>query len=136
MSTVVLLTLALRRNNHHHTRATAIEWGSIAATNDLGGESDAIDDASGNRLQQRTALFEPSLEVLATVISAPPRSRWGGRRVVCDAGSKAIDLVGGNPWLRGGIFRSGGDEHGILELYASLPAGCGDTTYGLFPYNP
>jgi D-serine deaminase-like pyridoxal phosphate-dependent protein len=35
---------------------------------------------------------------------------------VCDAGTKAIDLGSGLPTLHGAIYRSGGDEHGILEL--------------------
>jgi D-serine deaminase-like pyridoxal phosphate-dependent protein len=54
--------------------------------------------------------------VLSTVCSRPRPGRWGAARAVCDAGTKAIDLGSGLPTLHGAIYRSGGDEHGILEL--------------------
>ena len=59
-------------------------------------------------------VFERALEVLTTVISRPSPNRC-----VVDAGSKAVDLVAGPPNVEGGReYRSGGDEHGILDLEA------------------
>ncbi|KAK7233737.1 putative serine dehydratase [Aureococcus anophagefferens] len=49
---------------------------------------------------------------------------------VVDAGSKAVDLVSGAPTLAVGSFRSGGDEHGIID--GPGPRGGGDHV-GLFP---
>ena len=50
--------------------------------------------------------------MLTTVISRPAPNRC-----VVDAGSKAVDLVAGPPHVEGGRpYRSGGDEHGILDL--------------------
>ena len=59
-------------------------------------------------------VFERALEVLTTIISRPSPNRC-----VVDAGSKAVDLVAGPPNVEGGFtYRSGGDEHGILDLEA------------------
>ena len=56
--------------------------------------------------------FERALEVLTTIISRPAPNRC-----VVDAGSKAVDLVAGPPHVEGNRpYRSGGDEHGILDL--------------------
>ncbi|KAH8058324.1 serine dehydratase [Aureococcus anophagefferens] len=49
---------------------------------------------------------------------------------VVDAGSKAVDLVSGAPTLAVGSFRSGGDEHGIIDGPGDLA--CGDHVE-LFP---
>ena len=58
--------------------------------------------------------FERALEVLTTIISRPAPNRC-----VVDAGSKAVDLVAGPPHVEGNRpYRSGGDEHGILDLEA------------------
>ena len=72
---------------------------------------------------QAPAPFESALTVLTTVCSRPPRGRWGAARAICDAGSKAIDLVSGTPTLCGAAYRSGGDEHGILELNSASGLG-------------
>ena len=59
-------------------------------------------------------VFERALEVLTTVLSRPAPNRC-----VVDAGSKAVDLVAGPPDVEGNRpYRSGGDEHGILDLEA------------------
>ena len=65
--------------------------------------------------------FERALEVLTTIISRP-----SPHRCVVDAGSKAVDLVAGPPHAEGNrTYRSGGDEHGILDLAEGddLPVG-------------
>ena len=71
------------------------------------------------------APFERSLAVRATVVSRPTPDR-----AVVDAGSKAVDLVSGAPTLAVGSFRSGGDEHGIIDGPGDLA--CGDHVE-LFP---
>ena len=71
------------------------------------------------------APFERSLAVRATVVSRPTADR-----AVVDAGSKAVDLVSGAPTLAVGSFRSGGDEHGIIDGPGDLA--CGDHVE-LFP---
>ncbi|CAE8597395.1 unnamed protein product [Polarella glacialis] len=60
--------------------------------------------------------FEPVLHCLATVMSRPLPER-----AVLDAGTKALDLGCGPPRFVGtkpgtATYRSGGDEHGIIDL--------------------
>jgi D-serine deaminase-like pyridoxal phosphate-dependent protein len=62
------------------------------------------------------APFAPALEVLATVVSTPAQSRWGGRKVICDAGSKAIDLTSGPPCLSGGTSSALHDSKVLVNV--------------------
>ena len=73
------------------------------------------------------APFERSLSVLSTVVSRPTPDR-----AVCDAGSKAVDLVSGPPTTTEGAFRSGGDEHGVIDLADGANPAVGDHLQ-LFP---
>eukprot|EP00933_Yihiella_yeosuensis_P039090 TRINITY_DN3303_c2_g1_i1.p1 TRINITY_DN3303_c2_g1~~TRINITY_DN3303_c2_g1_i1.p1 ORF type:complete len:417 (+),score=72.87 TRINITY_DN3303_c2_g1_i1:65-1315(+) len=64
--------------------------------------------------------FEPALHCLATVMSRPL-----AERAVLDSGTKALDLGSGPPKMAKSVsgsasFRSGGDEHGILDLEGAV----------------
>ena len=78
-------------------------------------------------LKAMTSVVDPSLNFtfVSAVVSRPTADL-----AVVDAGSKAVDLVSGAPTLAVGSFRSGGDEHGIIDGPGDLA--CGDHVE-LFP---
>lgn len=63
--------------------------------------------------------FACALQVLATVISVPTQNR-----AIIDAGMKALSIDSGMPLVKDHLavlYRSGGDEHGILDLPSGSP---------------